>query len=142
MCEYWFFLVKWDYFEHFLTVWIFCCGYKILNVCSEVKDMEKKDFEQIYEQYREQGDSEAHAEAERGQQSGKEEIVAVRKKDDGDIIAFKTSTGRELDYLTALDEAKAGHLANVDVFHKYGRDIIRSEPDGIKENNLDQLPEF
>ncbi|MCT4572702.1 DUF3892 domain-containing protein, partial [Bacillus thuringiensis] len=24
----------------------------------------------------------------------------------------------------------------------YGRDIIRSEPDGIKENNLDNLPSF
>ncbi|WP_420489749.1 DUF3892 domain-containing protein [Neobacillus drentensis] len=73
---------------------------------------------------------------------GKEAFVAVRKNDDGDIIAFKTSTGRELDYVTALDEAKAGKVSHVDVFHKYGRDIIRSEPDGIKENNLDQLPEF
>ncbi|WP_455661130.1 DUF3892 domain-containing protein [Pradoshia sp.] len=73
---------------------------------------------------------------------GKEQIVAVQKNDDGDIIAFKTESGRELDYLTALDEAKAGKLAHIDVFHKYGRDIIRSEPDGIKENNLDQMPEF
>lgn len=45
-------------------------------------------------------------------------------------------------FSTALDEAKAGKLAHVDVFHKYGRDIIRSEPDGIKENNLDNLPSF
>ena len=74
--------------------------------------------------------------------SGKEKIVAVRKNDDGDIIAFKTDNGRELDYVTALNEAKEGMLAHVDVFHKYGRDIIRSEPDGIKENNLDQLPSF
>ena len=44
--------------------------------------------------------------------------------------------------MTALHEAKAGNLAHVDVFHKYGRDIIRSEPDGIKENNLDNLPTF
>ena len=50
--------------------------------------------------------------------------------------------GRELDYTTALSEAKSGKLAHVDVFHKYGRDIIRSEPDGIKENNLDNLPSF
>ncbi|WP_390622186.1 DUF3892 domain-containing protein [Bacillus tuaregi] len=74
--------------------------------------------------------------------SGKEAIVAVRKNDEGDIIAFKTDNGRELDYLSALNEAKAGRLAHVDVFHKYGRDIIRSEPDGIKENNLDHLPTF
>lgn len=75
-------------------------------------------------------------------QGGQEQIVAVRKNHDGDLIAFKTNTGRELDYLTALAEAKAGKLAHVDVFHKYGRDILRSEPDGIKANNLDQLPPF
>lgn len=44
--------------------------------------------------------------------------------------------------MTALSEAKSGKLAHVDVFHKYGRDIIRSEPDGIKENNFDNLPSF
>ncbi|WP_420489846.1 DUF3892 domain-containing protein [Neobacillus drentensis] len=81
-------------------------------------------------------------EANQSTSDSKEAFVAVRKNEDGDIIAFKTNTGRELDYVTALDEAKAGNLAHVDVFHKYGRDIIRSEPDGIKENNLDQLPEF
>lgn len=102
--------------------------------------MEGKDFEKIYEQYRNQSDGSRDF----GQttDSSKEDIVAVKKNDDGDIIAFKTNSGRELDYMTALDEAKAGKLAHVDVFHKYGRDIIRSEPDGIKENNLDNLPEF
>ena len=104
--------------------------------------MEEKDFEQIYEQYKQQSEQQAQLEAGQGNSDGKEEFVAVRKNDDGDIIAFKTNTGRELDYITALDEAKAGKLAHVDVFHKYGRDIIRSEPDGIKENNLDRLPEF
>ena len=104
--------------------------------------MEEKDFEQIYEQYKQQTEQQAQAEAGGGNNEGKEEFVAVRKNDDGDIIAFKTNTGRELDYITALDEAKGGKLAHVDVFHKYGRDIIRSEPDGIKENNLDRLPEF
>ncbi|WP_223589469.1 DUF3892 domain-containing protein [Neobacillus bataviensis] len=104
--------------------------------------MEEKDFEKIYEQYKHQGKQQAQLEAGQGNNNGKEEFVAVRKNDDGDIIAFKTNTGRELDYITALDEAKAGKLAHVDVFHKYGRDIIRSEPDGIKENNLDRLPGF
>ncbi len=100
--------------------------------------METSDrFEQIYEQYRQNNDYE-----EPSSDTGKEHIVAVRKNDDGDLIAFKTSSGRELDYITALDDAKAGKLAHVDVFHKYGRDILRSEPDGIKENNLDNLPEF
>ncbi|WP_040206097.1 DUF3892 domain-containing protein [Neobacillus jeddahensis] len=102
--------------------------------------MEQKNFEQIYQEYKEQ--SEQRAETDQGFSAGKEGIVAVRKNEEGDIIAFKTSAGRELDYVTALEEAKSGNLSHVDVFHKYGRDIIRSEPDGIKENNLDQLPEF
>jgi hypothetical protein len=106
--------------------------------------MENNDFARVYNQYKLHSAERAKAEAEENQENtgGKEEIVAVKKNDDGDIIAFKTSTGRELDYISALDEAKAGNIAHIDVFHKYGRDIIRSEPDGIKENNLDQLPEF
>ncbi|MCM3115973.1 DUF3892 domain-containing protein [Neobacillus sp. MER 74] len=104
--------------------------------------MEQKDFERIYDEYKQASQQQAQLEAGQSNPDGKEEFVSVRKNDDGDIIAFKTSTGRELDYITALNEAKAGMIAHVDVFHKYGRDIIRSEPDGIKENNLDQLPEF
>ncbi|CAG9607295.1 DUF3892 domain-containing protein [Pseudoneobacillus rhizosphaerae] len=104
--------------------------------------MEGKDFEKIYEEYKQQGEQQAIVEATDSNREGKEEFVAVRKKDDGDIIAFKTDSGRELDYISALEEAKAGNIAHVDVFHKYGRDIIRSEPDGVKENNLDNLPEF
>ena len=104
--------------------------------------MEKKDFEKIYEEYKQESQQQAQIEAGDSNPDGKEEFVSVRKNDDGDIIAFKTSAGRELDYITALNEAKAGKIAHVDVFHKYGRDIIRSEPDGIKENNLDQLPGF
>ncbi|ASK64067.1 hypothetical protein CFK37_18845 [Virgibacillus phasianinus] len=101
--------------------------------------MDNNDFEKIYNDYKNQSDNQAD---EQVVESGQEQIVAVRKNDDGDIIAFKTASGRELDYLTALDEAKAGKLAHVDVFHKYGRDIIRSEPDGIQENNLDNLDTF
>jgi hypothetical protein len=104
--------------------------------------MENKDFEKIYEDYKQHGEKQAMAEVTGSNQEDREEFIAVRKKDDGDIIAFKTNTGRELDYITALNEAKAGNIAHVDVFHKYGRDIIRSEPDGIKENNLNNLPEF
>ena len=100
--------------------------------------MEDKNYEKIYEEYKQQ----AQLEVDQSNPDGKEVFVAVKKNDDGDIIAFKTSTGRELDYINALTEAKSGQIAHIDVFHKYGRDIIRSEPDGIKENNLDQLPEF
>ncbi|MGE7884849.1 DUF3892 domain-containing protein [Bacillus sp. NPDC094077] len=104
--------------------------------------MDKKDFQKVYNEYLQQGEEQAELEVAREVDSGVEQIVAVRKNDEGDLIAFKTSSGRELDYITALDEAKSGKLAHVDVFHKYGRDIIRSEPDGIKENNLDNLPSF
>ncbi|WP_456276673.1 DUF3892 domain-containing protein [Bacillus sp. AK128] len=104
--------------------------------------MEKQSFNEIYRNYLKQGEQQAQMEAAEEPAAGLEKIVAVRKNDDDDIIAFKTSSGRELDYVTALEEAKAGKLSHVDVFHKYGRDIIRSEPDGIQENNLDQLPPF
>lgn len=105
----------------------------------------EKDFAQIYAEYKAKGEQEALREnggMNDQAVTGKEQIIAVRKNDDGDLIAFQTDTGRELDYITALSEAKAGKLAHVDVFHKYGRDILRSEPDGIKENNLDNLPDF
>ncbi|WP_212935548.1 DUF3892 domain-containing protein [Bacillus hominis] len=104
--------------------------------------MDKKDFEKVYNDYLHQGEEQVQFEVAQKVVSGAEQIVAVRKNDEGDLIAFKTSGGRELDYITALDEAKSGKLTHVDVFHKYGRDIIRSEPDGIKENNLDNLPSF
>ena len=104
--------------------------------------MNTNDFNQIFNEYKQQGIEQAELDTTEAKDTGKEKIVAVRKNDDGDIIAFKTENGRELDYVTALNEANEGMLAHVDVFHKYGRDIIRSEPDGIKENNLDQLPLF
>jgi hypothetical protein len=101
--------------------------------------VEKNDhFEKVFEEYRQKADQIDMSQDD----DGKEHIVAVRKNDDGDLIAFQTSSGRQLDYVEALTDAKAGKLAHVDVFHKYGRDILRSEPDGIKENNLDNLPEF
>ncbi|OEH94459.1 DUF3892 domain-containing protein [Bacillus solimangrovi] len=99
-------------------------------------------FEASYNKYVQQSQDQATNELNNDVQPNQEQIVAVRKNSEGDLIAFKTNSGRELDYVTALEEAKAGKLAHVDVFHKYGRDIIRSEPDGIKSNNLDNLEEF
>ncbi|MGE6260622.1 DUF3892 domain-containing protein [Heyndrickxia sporothermodurans] len=105
--------------------------------------MESKNYEDIYEQYKKNGEQNAKNEKNLlSNTDGQEVIIAVRKNEDGDIIAIKTNSGRELDYISALEEAKTGKIAHVDVFHKYGRDILRSEPDGIKENNLDQLPSF
>ncbi|NTU26032.1 DUF3892 domain-containing protein [Bacillus tequilensis] len=95
-------------------------------------------FEAAYQSYKAQQTSAKQSDI----QTGQEEIIAVRRNEEDNIIAVKTNTGRELDYPAALSEAKAGKLAHVDVFHKYGRDILRSEPDGIKENNLSELPDF
>lgn len=107
------------------------------------QDPTNQNFEQIYKDYRLHGEMQvSQNQMQTAATDGKETIVAVRKNDDGDIIAVQTSAGRKLDYVTALNEAKAGVLANVDVFHRYGRDILRSEPDGIKQNNLDNLPTF
>ncbi|MEK3885714.1 DUF3892 domain-containing protein [Paenibacillus sp. PL2-23] len=73
----------------------------------------------------------------------REVIVAVQKNGDGDITAFKTSTGRQLDYQAALQEVQAGQIAGVNAFK--GRDgemYIRGDADGDPSNNLDQLPLF
>lgn len=105
-------------------------------------NQQEQNFNEIYQNYIQQGKQQAKQEVEVNLKAGQEVIVAVRKNDDGNLMAFQTNTGRILDYVTALDEAKQGKLAHVDVFHKYGRDILRSEPDGIEENNLDRLPEF
>lgn len=100
-------------------------------------------FEEVFNQYKSKADQdEINAEISTDMKANQEKIIAVRKNDDGDLIAFQTESGRQLDYMQALSEARDGRLAHVDVFHKYGRDILRSEPDGNKSNNLDSLPEF
>lgn len=107
------------------------------------QDPANANYEQIYEQYRQQGEMQAaQNQMQAAATDGKESIVAVRKNEDGNIIAIRTSAGRELDYVSALNEAKSGVLANVDVYERYGREILRSEPDGVQENNLDNLPTF
>lgn len=116
---------------------MYCRGECMPNFNSNNNNL---NFEEIYNQYRQEGQQRAAQEIKI--EPDKEQIVAVRKNEEGDIIAFKTDSGRELDYVTALNEAKSGNLAHVDVFHKYGRDIIRSEPDGFDGNNLDNLPTF
>ena len=72
-----------------------------------------------------------------------EKIVAVKKNGDGDIIEMKLSSGTVVDYKKAQTMADSGEIENVNTFT--GRDgdkHLRSNADGIKENNLDQLPIF
>ncbi|WP_088043632.1 DUF3892 domain-containing protein [Bacillus sp. EAC] len=98
-------------------------------------------FEEAYEQYKAKSGQGSENE-QVGNDFEQEHIVAVRKNGDGDLIAFQTNQNRELDYLQALEEIKQRKIAHLDIIHKYGREIIRSEPDGILENNLSNLPEF
>ncbi|MFH5182960.1 DUF3892 domain-containing protein [Paenibacillus sp. TAB 01] len=73
----------------------------------------------------------------------RENFIAVQKNGDGDITAFKTSSGRVLQYDQALQEVRSGNIEGVNVFK--GRDgdfYIRGDADGDPTNNLDQLPGF
>lgn len=71
------------------------------------------------------------------------EIVAVRHDDKGKLTGFKLSNGQELDLEQAIEMGKQGLIKNIDVVdRKSGMQYIRSEPDGVAENNLDNLPEF
>lgn len=71
------------------------------------------------------------------------EVVAVRRNAEGSIVEFKLSSGEVVDYLTAQKMVANGEISHLQLFK--GRDHeqhIRSVPDGIEENNLDQLPTF
>lgn len=82
-------------------------------------------------------------EQQQGIQDNREHFVAVQKNGDGDLRAFKTSSGRELDYATALQEVQAGRIAGVNAFKgRDGETYIRGDADGDPTNNLDNLPFF
>lgn len=77
------------------------------------------------------------------QNNQQEEVIAVRKNGDGDIIDLKLASGRVVDYKTAQAMVKNNEIANLNVFR--GRDHeehLRSNPDGRQDNNLDNLPTF
>ena len=76
-------------------------------------------------------------------QPQQEEVVAVRKNGDGDIVELKLSSGRVVDYKTAQQMVKNNEIKHLIVFR--GRDNeehLRSDPDGREDNNLDNLPLF
>ena len=71
------------------------------------------------------------------------EVVAVRRNNEGSIIEFKFSSGEVVDYIKAQEMVANGEIKNLQLFK--GRDHeqhIRSIPDGVESNNLDQLPTF
>jgi len=70
-------------------------------------------------------------------------ITAVRKNNEGDIVELQLSSGEVVDYKQAQQLAKDGDIDHVNVFRgRDGDEHLRSDPDGIKENNLDNLPPF
>ncbi|MFG6116349.1 DUF3892 domain-containing protein [Halobacillus sp. MO56] len=72
-----------------------------------------------------------------------EQVVAVRKNGDGDIIELKLSSGQVVDYKQAQQMADNGEIEHVNTFK--GRDgdkHLRSDADGDPTNNLDNLPTF
>jgi hypothetical protein len=77
------------------------------------------------------------------QQSGKQQVVAVRKNGDGDIVELQLSSGQVVSYKEAQQMAKNDQIDNVNVFKgRDGDEHLRSDADGRKDNNLDQLPTF
>ncbi|AWB45212.1 DUF3892 domain-containing protein [Paenibacillus sp. CAA11] len=74
---------------------------------------------------------------------GRETFIAVQKNGDGDLTAFKTSSGRVLSYDEALQEVQAGAIAGVNAFKgRDGETYLRGDADGDPTNNLDALPFF
>jgi len=73
----------------------------------------------------------------------RETFVAVRKNGDGDITAFRTSSGKELGYAEAREAVSSGAIAGANVFKgREGEMYIRGDADGDPSNNLDNLPSF
>ncbi|WP_163536246.1 DUF3892 domain-containing protein [Gracilibacillus sp. YIM 98692] len=72
-----------------------------------------------------------------------DQIVAVRKNEDGDIVKMKLSSGQVVDYKQAQQMADNNEIEHVNTFK--GRDgdkHLRSDADGDPSNNLDNLPQF
>ncbi|NEU32283.1 DUF3892 domain-containing protein [bacterium LRH843] len=72
-----------------------------------------------------------------------EQVVAVRKNGDGDIVELKLSSGQVVGYKQAQTMAQAGEIENVNVFKGRDGDFhLRSNADGDPTNNLANLPIF
>lgn len=72
-----------------------------------------------------------------------EQVVAVRKNGEGDIVELKLSSGQVVDYKQAQQMAKNKEIEHVNVFMgKDHEEHLRSDADGDPTNNLDQLPTF
>jgi hypothetical protein len=73
----------------------------------------------------------------------RQQVTAVRKNGDGDIVELQLSSGQVVSYKEAQQMAKANQIDNVNVFKgRDGDEHLRSNADGREDNNLDSLPTF
>jgi len=73
----------------------------------------------------------------------KEQVAAVRKNGDGDIVEFKFASGKVVDYKTAQEMVRNDEIEHMNLFRgRDGDEHLRSDPDGREDNNLDNLPTF
>ena len=68
-------------------------------------------------------------------------IIKVRKNSDGDITDVMLKNGNVYSIDEAILMAKDGQIEGVNVSRaKNGREYLRSDPNGRKSDNLDNLP--
>lgn len=70
-------------------------------------------------------------------------IVKVRKDENGDITSVMMGDGTVIPIDEAILMTKNNKIEGVNVSRsKSGTEYLRADPDGIKSNNLDELPTF
>ena len=70
-------------------------------------------------------------------------VIKVKKNKDGDITDIMLENGNVYSTEQAVMMAKDGLIQGVNVGQaKNGREYLRSDPNGIQSDNLDNLPTF
>ena len=70
-------------------------------------------------------------------------IVKVKKNNDGDITDVMLQNGNIFSINEAIIMAKDNKIEGVNVGKaKNGREFLRSDPNGVESDNLDNLPKF
>ncbi len=70
-------------------------------------------------------------------------IVKVKKNNDGDITDVMLQNGNIFSINEAIIMAKDNKIEGVNVGKaKNGREFLRSDPNGVESDNLDNLPTF
>jgi len=73
----------------------------------------------------------------------KTRIIRVKKNSDGDIIDVMIENGNVYSIDDAIMMAKDGIIEGVNVGRaKNGREFLRSDPNSLQNDNLDNLPIF